>query len=72
MATIQIGIRIDVEKGVAFFGADELNRQLAAGARILEVRPGGAIMSRIGGDPNDENVSLTLSGCQFDVVLADS
>ena len=70
MATIQLGIRIDMQKGVSFFGADELNRQLAAGARVLEVRPGGAIMSKVGEDA--ENVSLTLSGCQFEVVLADS
>lgn len=72
MAKIQIGIRIDVQKGISFFGADELNRQLAAGARVLEVRPGGAIMTKVGEGEGEENVSFTLSGCQFEVVLADS
>lgn len=69
MATIQLGIRIDMQKGIAFFGADELNRQIAAGARVLEVRPGGAIMSKVGEE--EGNVNLTLSGCQFEVILAD-
>ncbi|MBS2018067.1 MAG: hypothetical protein JST00_34660 [Deltaproteobacteria bacterium] len=70
MATLQIGIRIDMEKGIAFFGVEEVNRQIAAGARILELRPGGAIMSKLGGDGQSE--SFTLSGCQFEVVLGDS
>lgn len=59
-----------MEKGIGFFGADELNRMLASGARVLEVRPGGAMMKPVGGD--GENTSMTLSGCQFEVVLADS
>ena len=69
MATIEIGIRIDMQSGLAFFGADEVNRLIAAGARVLEIRPGGALMSKVGEDAT--NVSLTLAGCQFQVVLSD-
>jgi hypothetical protein len=34
-----------------------------------EIRPGSAIVTKVGGDGN--GVSLTLSGCQFQVVLED-
>lgn len=67
--TVRIGIRIDVEKGIAFFGADEVNRRVAEGARVVEVRPGGAIMRELGAD--DGHVSMTLSGCEFEVVLSE-
>ena len=70
MATLEIGIRIDMEKGISFFGVEEVNRRIAAGSRVLEIRPGGAIMSELGKD--EENVRMTLSGCQFQVVLEDA
>lgn len=69
MATHEIGIRIEAGKGVAFFGVEELNQRIAAGARIVEVRPGGAIMAESG--RTGDQVRLTLSGCQFQVLLAD-
>jgi hypothetical protein len=70
MATLEIGIRMDLEKGIAFFGVEEVNQRIASGARVLELRPGGAIMSKVG-EP-EGNVSLTLSGCQFVVVFEDA
>ena len=70
MATLEMGIRIDREKGIAFFGVDEVNERIATGARIIEVRPGGAIMTQLGED--GENVTLTLGGCQFQVIIEDS
>jgi hypothetical protein len=69
MATVEIGIRIDIQTGIAFFGVDEINQRIAAGARVLEVRPGGAIMSKVGEESGHE--TLTLSGCQIEVVLSD-
>ncbi|WP_394830437.1 hypothetical protein LVJ94_28420 [Pendulispora rubella] len=75
MAAFEVGIRVDIETGVSFFGLEEVNRRIAAGARVLEIRPGGAIMTRIAEEseeePRDENVSLTLSGCQMQVILED-
>jgi len=70
MATHEIGIRIDLERGVAFFGVEELNRRIASGLRVLEVRPGGAIMTETGS--TGDQTTGALSGCQFQVILADS
>jgi hypothetical protein len=70
MATREIGIRIDMEKGVAFFGVEEVNQLIVSGARLVEIRPGGALMTETGS--SEENRTLTLSGCQFQLVFADS
>jgi hypothetical protein len=70
MATHEIGIRIDLAKGLAFFGVEEVNQRIASGQRVVEIRPGGAIMSESG--PSGESVTLTLGGCQFQVIFADS
>lgn len=71
MATLEIGIRIDIKKGIAFFGVEELNQRIASGSRVVEIRPGGAIMSEM--QPAAEGAAnLTLSGCEFQVVVEDS
>lgn len=70
MATVEIGIRIDLERGLSFFGVEDINRRLAAGARVVEVRPGGAVMTKAGDDGDD--VRLTLGGCQIQIVLEDA
>jgi hypothetical protein len=67
MATIEVGIRIDMTAGVSFFGLEAVNKQLAAGLKIRELRPGGLITSKVGED--GDNVRLTLSGCQIVVVF---
>jgi hypothetical protein len=67
MASIEVGIRIDMTKGVAFFGIEAVNKQLAAGLRIRELRPGGLIANKVGED--GDNVQLTLGGCQIVVVF---
>lgn len=70
MSAIQVGIRIDAENGVAYFGLEEVNQRIAAGGRILTLKPAGAIMHRTGNDP--ERVSMTLGGCQIDVVFEEA
>ncbi len=72
MATLDVGIRIDPEKGVAFFGVEDVNQRIAAGARVLEIRPGGAVMNKVGEDVGGESVRMTLGGCQFQVVFEDA
>ncbi len=69
MGVLEIGIRINMEKGLGFFGVEEVNRRIASGARVLEIRPAGAIMTKVGED--GEDVRLSLGGCQFQVVLED-
>lgn len=73
MATVEIGIRIDRERGISFFGVEEVNRRIAGGARVVEVRPGGAIMIK-SGEENDAgtDVRMTLGGCQIQIVLEDA
>ncbi len=48
MATFEVGIRIDMTAGVSFFGIEAVNKQLPAGLRIREVRPGGLVTSKVG------------------------
>lgn len=67
MRNVTVGIRIDMEKGIGFFGLEEVNRSIQGGARVVEVRPGGAIMSKLGETAG--NVELTLTGCDLEVVL---
>jgi hypothetical protein len=62
-----LGIRIDRTQGIAFFGIEEVNRQLRAGRRIKEIRPGGAVVTKVGEDGAD--VSVALSGCDLQVVF---
>jgi hypothetical protein len=67
MATIEVGIRIDMTSGVSYFGLESVNKQLAAGLKIRELRPGGIIASKVGDE--GENVRVALSGCQIVVVF---
>jgi hypothetical protein len=70
MAIHEIGIRIDLESGLAFFGIEEVNRRIAAGQRIVEIRPAGAVMSKTGSSEGEQ--SAVLSGCQIQIVFQDS
>ncbi|KIG17129.1 hypothetical protein DB30_03726 [Enhygromyxa salina] len=65
--THELGIRIDPVQGVAFFGIEAVNRQLALGRRVKEIRPGGAIMTKLG--ENEGHVRMTLGGCDIVVVF---
>ena len=67
MASIEVGIRIDPTTGVAFFGLEAVNKRLAAGLRIRELRPGNLIMTKIGEDGDD--VQMSFGGCQMVVVF---
>ena len=67
MATIEVGVRIDVTTGVSFFGLEAVNKQLAAGLKIRELRPGGVIATKTGEDA--DNVRLSVNGCQILVVF---
>ena len=67
MKTVSLGIRVDVKKGIGFFGLEEVNQAIRRGGRVVEIRPGGAIMTKLGED--GENVQLTLTGCDVEVVL---
>lgn len=59
MREIEVGIRIDKTDGLSFFGAEDVNELLRAGARVVAIVPGGAIMRKLGEDAG--NVQLTCS-----------
>jgi len=67
MASIEVGIRIDEKTGVSFFGIEAVNKQLAAGLRIRELRPGGMLATNK--QASDGQVTLTFGGCQIVVVF---
>ncbi|MEZ4399244.1 MAG: hypothetical protein R3B06_04450 [Kofleriaceae bacterium] len=74
MATVEVGIRIDLATGISFFGIEEVNQRIAAGGRVLEVRPGGAVMTQAAGadDEGSDTVRVTLGGCQLQVLFEDA
>lgn len=72
MATIEVGIRIDPENGIAYFGVEEVNQRIASGARVIEVRPAGAIVTEVGADEDGAALRVALGGCQLEVVFEDA
>ena len=64
---LELGIQIDANAGVAYFGFEEINRLIAQGARVTAIEPGGVVMYK---DESDEdNVTLTLGGYKLNVVI---
>lgn len=70
MQEIDVGIRIDPESGISFSGLDLVNDLIKRGAVVKSIEPGGAVMRKLGDDP--ENAMLTLCGCDMKVVLDSS
>ena len=67
MASIEVGVRIDPTTGVAFFGVEAVNKRLAEGLRIREIKPGGLLMTKTSEDA--ENTTFAFGGCQIVVVF---
>jgi hypothetical protein len=70
MREIEVGIRIDPQKGLWFFGMEEVNSLLGQGRRVVAIEPGGAIMQKLGED--NGNVRLTLGGFSLKVKFEDA
>jgi hypothetical protein len=70
MREIEVGIRIDVHEGIAFFGAEEVNELLRQGAKVVAIEPGGAIMRKLGEDAG--KVRMTLSGFSLKVKVEEA
>ena len=67
MAHLEVGVRIDMTAGVSFFGIEAVNKRLAAGLRIREIRPGALIVAKE--DEPGGDVTMALGGCQIVVVF---
>jgi hypothetical protein len=70
MREIEVGIRIDIHEGLAFFGTAEINELIQQGGRVVAVEPGGALMRKL--DEDGDKVSLTLSGFSLKVKIEEA
>lgn len=70
MREIRVGIRIDPNEGLSFTGLDEVNGLINRGGMVVELKPAGAVMRKLGEEENDSR--WTLSGCDMTVVVDDT
>lgn len=70
MKEVQVGLRVDPDAGISFYGLDDVNMLVQSGAIILSLEPGGALMLKQGED--SETVRLRLSGFYLKVLIDDS
>ena len=63
-------MRIHIKDGPSFFGLDQVNAALKAGASVVSVQEGAVITSNVGEDT--DNVELAMTGFSVKVVLEDS
>jgi hypothetical protein len=68
MQEIKVGIRIDPEKGISFFGIDEVNDLIRSGVSVTSIEPGGAVLRNLG-TTEDGNERMALAGCDLKVVI---
>ena len=68
---VEVGIRIDLEEGMQFFGIDAVNAFLSVGRKISEIRAGGAVFIETGDSDEAGMVRGTLGGCQIQVIFED-
>lgn len=67
MKELTIGLRIDRETGLSFFGIDEVNQVIGLGGRVCSIQPGQAIMEKMGED--EKGVRLSLAGFSIRVIV---
>lgn len=63
----EFGIRMTKEEGVSFYGFEELDALIRAGAKISSIEPGGAIMQKTG--ESEEAVTMYFGGGAFNATL---
>jgi hypothetical protein len=67
---MSVGLRIRPDSGFEFFGIDEVNSLLKQGAKIIEVEPCEAIMTRVG--ETEEKLRVQLGTFSVNLVLVPS
>lgn len=67
MKELKAGLRFSPEKGISFFGLDEVNAAIERGAKVVAIKEGDAIMRK--GEESGESVRLRLSGFSIIVVI---
>jgi hypothetical protein len=64
---IMIGVRADLEKGVQFYGTEEVNRFIADGWIVEAVMQGNAMFRQF--CASEGRVNLVFTGCEFRVLM---
>lgn len=67
--TIRVGLKVDMDGKIQFFGLEDINTLLESGARILRIEPGEALMTRV--EQIDEFARLRISGFSVRVLVED-
>ena len=70
MREMEVGMKIDMKTGPTFFGMEQVNAALKAGARVVSVSEGAVITSKVGEDA--DNVELAMTGFAVKLTLDDS
>ena len=70
MKNMEVGMKIDAKTGPSFFGLEQVNAAIKAGARVVSVGEGAVITSKIGEDA--ANVELAMTGFSVKLTLTDS
>ena len=70
MKEMEVGMKIAMKDGPSFFGLENLNAAIKAGASVLSVREGALITSKVGEDA--DNVEMAVTGFSVKVVLDES
>jgi hypothetical protein len=66
MKEIKIGLKFSEEKGIHFFGIEEVNAEINRGKRIVSIEAGDVFMKKQALD--EENVTLTLTGFSISIL----
>ena len=70
MKDMEVGMKIDMKTGPTFFGMEQINAALKAGARVVSVSEGAVITSKVGEDA--ANVELAMTGFSVKLTVDDS
>jgi hypothetical protein len=57
---VEVGLRIDPEKGLNFFGLNEVNEFISQGIQVTLIEPVGALTRQQ--KDKDGNIQITISG----------
>ncbi|MBP0035961.1 MAG: hypothetical protein J7524_22840 [Roseofilum sp. Belize BBD 4] len=67
---IKIGLIMNPEEGLKFFGLEEVNNLLSKGEKIIKIEPEGAILEEVSRD--SEGIEVELNGFALIVKLEDN
>jgi hypothetical protein len=67
---IEVGLLIDANDELKFFGLDEINKLITEGGKVCSIEAGGVIMEQVNSD--DEGIEVSISGFKLKVKILPS